>query len=103
MALCTVRNDLHNPPLSRTYTSFGSVITLHQKSPSAPDVPVDHLPCGMFVNADAADVLAYKDALGVVNTITFAAAVSQYLPITASTLETTTTCNSVTVCWNVEP
>lgn len=102
MGLSTVRKDLHPPAFSLTFTTFAAPRILHDGGASCP-TGVAHLPCGMLVNAAVNDVLAFKDAFGVTNTITFAAATVVWLPVAASTLEAATTCDSVTVSWHPEP
>ena len=102
MALQTPRTDLHPPCYSVTFTSFGSAINLHTKSAST-GVPQDAMPSSLFIVAEAADVLIFKDVLGVSNSITFASAFYGTLPFTASTIETSTTVTSVTASWHPEP
>lgn len=101
MGLDQRRSDCYAPLLSLTFTTFASTRTLHDGGSSCP-TGVSYPPCGLFVNAAAADVLSYKDLLGVVNTITFAAAFCAYLPIAVTTLETATTCDSISVYWQVD-
>lgn len=102
MALTSVRSDLHSPQLALTFTTFAAQRVLHDGGASCP-TGIQHLPDGLWINAAAADVLAFKDVLGVTNTITFAAAFYGFIRVAATTLETTTTCDSVTVLWQVEP
>ena len=102
MALTVVRSDLYPPQFSKTFTTFSSDISLHVKSATT-GVPVNHLPASLFVCAEAGDIFAYTDALGVANSITFTALYYGTLPFTAATIETETTATSVTVSWNPEP
>ena len=100
MALTAVRTDIHPPCQSATFTSFGSVLTLH--TTSAPDSS-QHLPTSIFVVIPAAGVFAWKDANGVANSLTFATGFVGTFPFTASTIETSTTATAVTVSWNPSP
>jgi hypothetical protein len=103
MALTTVRSDTTPPTHALTFTTFAAQRVLHDGNGTSCPSSIFHLPCSLFVNADDADVLAFKDVLGVTNTITFTGPFVGHLYVAAASLETTTTCDSVTVFWNPEP
>lgn len=105
MALRCVRSDQTPPCVTKTFTSFVAALVLHEATGStatgAAPAGISHLPSSVFVVAEAGDVLAYKDAFDVANSITFASAFYGTLPFTiASVTETTTTVTSITAAWH---
>ncbi len=107
MALTAPRSDLYAPCISKTFTTFSAVQTLHVEptklSTGAAPAGINHLPSSIFVKAAAADVLEFTDALGVTNTLTFVRAFDGTLPFTCAALTANTTVDSVTASWNPEP
>lgn len=108
MALRTPRSDLHPASASRTFTSFVAQIVLADNlepnlsaSPNgAPAAGFNHLPTTLFVVVTGAQVFAWRDAWGNLNSITFSAAgYTGALPFTAATIETATNVTSVTASW----
>lgn len=83
--------------VSKRYTLFGAQInTINGDVPAG----IDRVPVGVVVEADVGDVFAYKDAAGVVISISFLEAQVVALPqIQPRTIETTTTVTAVTVIW----
>lgn len=81
-------------PYQRTYTSFASDRDLTEEVTNA-----QRATSGLIVQAGAADNLVWQDCAGVQNTITFTAAFTGYLPISATVLEDGTDCISVTAVW----
>jgi hypothetical protein len=105
MALRSIRSDQFAPCISKTYTTFTAALTLHEavgeSATGAAPAGINHLPASIFVVAEAGDVLAYKDAKGGANSITFTALFYGTLPFTiAEITETTTTATSVTAAWH---
>lgn len=105
MGLVSVRSDQYAPSITKTFTSFVAALTLHEATgktaTGAAPAGINHLPASIFVIAEAADVLVYKDAKGVSNTLTFASAFYGSLPFTISEItETSTTVTSVTAAWH---
>lgn len=109
MGLVSVRSDQYAPCLTKTFStaasSFAAKLTLHEATgktaTGAAPAGINHLPASIFVEAEAADVLAWKDAFGVANVKTFTGAFVGTLPFTiAEITETTTTVVSVTVAWH---
>ncbi len=95
--------DLHFPPSwSKTFTSFVAQVVLSGTGATSAPVPIEHMPCQVLVVYAPADVFAYTDNAGVVNTITFPATATGgalLLRAAINTIETTTTVDSVTVFW----
>lgn len=98
MANTTPRDDLHAPPFFKTFTSFASAVDLADQCPNG-----DHLPCQVFVDADAAEVFEMTDALGNTATITFTAAWAGVIRCAPKTLTTNNTVSGVTAFWHPEP
>jgi hypothetical protein len=97
MANRSDRDDLHAPPLFKTFTSFAA-----QKVLESADAPpnAQHLPCQLTVQVGAgAQHLDVKDSNGTVNVLTFPAAGSFTIRMAPSTIETTTNVAGVTVFW----
>lgn len=92
--------DLHFPPSwSKTFTSFVAQVVLSGTGASSAPVPIEHMPCQVVIGHTAADVFAYTDNAGVVNTMTFPASGTTVIRCAINTIETTTTADFVTVFW----
>lgn len=107
MANTPVRDDIVPPTFARTFTTFGADRTLHADSTNGGSAPagINHLPCALFVIAQADDVLEFYDSSGTVNTITFTTPSTFVgtMRCAPTVLGDATTCVSVTVFWHPEP
>lgn len=106
MANSPVRDDIVAPTYFRTFTTFAADRTLHLDTTNGGAAPagINHLPCSLFVVAEAGDILEIYDSTGTANTITFTGVTFTGLIRCAPTvLGDATTCVSVTVNWNPEP
>lgn len=105
MANTTVRDDLMSPCFFVVHTSFATQIVLDKDATNGGSAPtgINHLPCALFVEAGAGDVLALKDASGTTRSKTFTAAWTGTIRIAPQTIETTTDVISITALYNPEP
>jgi hypothetical protein len=93
------RDDLSPPVHFEVHTSYGSQIVLNNRT----GMP-KHAACALFVVAEAGDILSFKDGAGATSTITFTG-----VPFvgtirgTFTTIETATTCVSVTAAYMSDP
>lgn len=104
MALRSVRSDQFAPCITKTFVvaDFASARVLHEDALYGGDAPsgINHLPASIWVEAEALDVLSWKDAKGNTVAKTFTAAFIGTLPFTIAELTTSTTVVSVTVAWH---
>lgn len=91
---------LHFPTSwSKTFTNFGAQIVLAGTGATSAPVPIEHMCTQVIVGHTAADVFAYIDNAGVTNTLTFPNTGTTVLPLAINSIETSTTADFVTVCW----
>lgn len=104
MALITVRDDLHAPCLFKEFDNPTGDQSLHVSSDKGGAAPagINHLPCMIFVHAEAGEILHMEDILGNITSHTFTAAFYGCIRCAPATLGDETTCE-VTVFWNPEP
>jgi|SRR5688572_30596991 len=106
MGLSTVRDDLMPPPFFKTFSNPTGDQVLHissdQTTPGAAPVGINHLPCRIFIDAEAGEIVHLEDAFGNVNSHTFVAAFYGEVRCAPAVLGDETTA-SVTVFWNAAP
>jgi hypothetical protein len=100
MALITERDDLHPPSLFKTFSNPTADQTLHIATELGGAAPagINRLPCSIFVDAEAGEILHLEDITGAVNSHTFVAAFYGSIRCAPAVLGDETTC-SVTVFW----
>lgn len=97
MANRSDRDDLHAPPLMKSFTSFAA-----QKKLESSDAPANaqHLPCQLTVQVGVANQhLDMTDGNGSAVVMTFPAVGTFTFRMAPLTIETTTTVAGVTVFW----
>lgn len=104
MAKITVRDDLHAPCLFKTFSdpSADQALDISSDLSGAAPAGINHLPCMIFVHAEAGKILHLEDILGNVNSHTFTAAFYGSIRCAPAVLGSETDC-IVTVFWNPEP
>lgn len=104
MAKITVRDDAHAPCLFKTFANPTGDQNLHVSSDLGGAAPagINHLPCQIFVEAEAGEILHLEDINGTVNSHTFTAAFYGTIRCAPAVLGDETTA-SVTVFWHPEP
>lgn len=104
MGLLSKRDDEQSPTLFKTFSNPSGDQNLHTASDFAGGTPgvaptgINHLPCSIFVRAEAGQILHIEDAQGNVNSHTFIAAFYGSIRCAPAVLGDETTC-SVTVFW----
>lgn len=104
MALIPVRDDIVAPVLFKQFTDPSADVTLHISSDHGGGAPagINHLPCQLFVQAEAGEILAFADVLGNEVSHTFTAPFYGTIRVAPAQLLLETDC-SVTVFWHTEP
>jgi hypothetical protein len=102
MGLITRKDDTHSPPLFKTFSNPTADQNLHTEgaggAAGAAPTGINHLPCSIFVRAEAGTILHLEDIAGEVNSHTFVAAFYGSIRCAPAVLGDETTC-AVTVFW----
>jgi hypothetical protein len=104
MAKSTVRDDLMSPSFFKTFANPTGDQVLHLDATNGGAAPagINHLPCMIFVRAEAGEILHIEDVVGAVSSHTFIAPFYGMIRCAPTILGDETTA-SVTVFWNPEP